>query len=1532
MGFLGKLEVFFNKNQIKEYFKNFHNYLNGINYLNNQKIGNLSYLFITKKLFYENNEFFVDEIFKLFFNYENHLKNFFQLKNNDNKNKMKENLFYLKNGCFVWRKLINDVKKEKQQSCTSFINCYLNENNEKEVEKTFDISKLDSTLHLKKLNNLKNFNENTIWNFRDFRNIFSTNFNKLLVKSNGANGKTTQLYYLLNEWINNRLDLINDKLVLTLILKDIKIHQNLYDAIFEQNFKNIDYVNKDIVKSFFHINNKDILLLIDGADEYFLDKQDIKDIIEKSFIKFPIIVWSRNWKTEHFLDSYDTIFELKGWKIEQLREFLNIKLFNQEDTDNFINEVLQINNQLQTELFSLPCLAISIFKYKQYYTKINIKNKYHLFKNIILEIEKKLNLNKIEFNEVFMLFSKICFNEFKQNYIKISNENERLINLLKNLQNFIKFIPERRENHKNQYLIKFNHYSIHTFFAVHYIIYNFHDVLKENNKKNINFYNHLHSQIINFDKINKNNVNEISEKIFKLLDMNQGLNTVNKRMDNNSLDNHLLKRSLLLNNNRLSDLTLKNLIDKADDLLEINLNNVAVNYELLFSSLTKFSNKLESISITFPERCLQDKVEGKLIKLLSNLLSIKELTFASVNFLKCQETVLSPFLCCYNLKKLSFDNCHFLLTNNLNNDLFFSFKRIRLEYSIRKNYSSIILFNNCKINSSEIQLLNDLMKSNHSLSKIEIVGHKKTYDCLNGLIRSLEYSCHALSEISFIDCGLNENLSIQFGKLLMKVVHLEKLVLDGNTRMESGLLEIFDSLTNSKKHLKFLSLKYCKLDYYQTIALADSIKNSLTLETLILEGNQLMSYGLICIFRAFQKTGNNFKVINLNNCCLDPYQAQEFGDVLKYLPNLNNLEIQENFQISTSLNYILESIYHCNYNLIHLNLEGFNLNENQAKILSKSIKYLTCLENINLKDNYCMDDGILNIIESFSELSASLKYLNLENCSIKSNHATELSIKLKSLLLIEELNLSYNDDMEIGLNYIFTVFEHLKNSLRIIKLENCSIDSSQALVLSKSLCFMNVLENINLNKNQITENGFKEIFSSFKFCGKNLKVISLMFCNIYSESARILAENLQYCSQLNYLNLGNNPNMEMGLSEIFRVFGIFGRNLKILNLESCNINFNDGKLLGENIGFLSSLQQLNLSNNNEIKNNFKYIFEGLLLIADKLHYLNFFNCNLDTTQASYLKDVLNETFQLKEFNIGNNPLLAKDLISLFESLRSSAKQLEILHLDNLNMDDNHGKELKNFLSLNYFIKEINLKNNCLINDCFINLFEILELTGIHLETLNLENCKLTDIDINSFSVCLLSLNSLKTLNLNKNNKIQSGWRNFFNSLTNSKVLLKRLELENCQLIKNYFPNDFAFLSDIEHLNLKGNDDEKMDLFNILQYLNVSAKRLKNLNLEYCKLTTNTVNLLNSFIGSSHSLEKLFINGNLNININLILKSIETNNNNIKYIDIMNNIQDSQTGDETQSLFINHKIENINISNFRKRLSIQNYINEPKRKK
>ena len=358
-----------------------------------------------------------------------------------------------------------------------------------------------------------------------------------------------------------------------------------------------------------------------------------------------------------------------------------------------------------------------------------------------------------------------------------------------------------------------------------------------------------------------------------------------------------------------------------------------------------------------------------------------------------------------------------------------------------------------------------------------------------------------------------------------------------------------------------------------------------------------------------------------------------------------------------------------------------NIDDTGAKALANSFKHCQQLIRIDLQCNDIGDEGAVALVEA----TTHIKYTNIE-LNIWSRYITEDGItnalKCRDITTIKTVNFLKSQHIiqaypqllkkimtycyglhdlkvknmleENNFNMISTVIEELKyfSKLLYLNFEDCFIGLTGAIALADALKYLSKLKELNLKGNTFYLEGALVIAGALKYC-MNLEVLNMSFSS--HECIAALGDGLKHNSCLVELDLSQNMLSSMAGNVLNKSIC---SNLQNLNLAGCSIDSNGGISLAEKLKYCSSLQQLNLGDND--------IGCGLVAIADNLRCPNLqvlclIGVNINKNSAVALATALMHCPVLEEVNLANNNIDTVSMKTLAEGLKFNSR-LKILYL------------------------------------------------------------------------------------------------------------------------------------------------------------------------------------------------------------------------------------------------------------------------------
>ena len=380
--------------------------------------------------------------------------------------------------------------------------------------------------------------------------------------------------------------------------------------------------------------------------------------------------------------------------------------------------------------------------------------------------------------------------------------------------------------------------------------------------------------------------------------------------------------------------------------------------------------------------------------------------------------------------------------------------------------------------------------------------------------------------------------------------------------------------------------------------------------------------------------------LNLSNNCFLAENIEQLSPALYMLHNLTDLDISGNIihirnakSLTPALSYMT--------GLLRLNISRTHIGHISLNILTKSIMCMTKLEYLNISSNWTGEtsqDDLSLILQSLPDL----KDLDLSYSEIgaaKMNVLTPVICKLKKL---KSLNLSSNEIGEYFETQHSPVFQIPTLEFLDISLNN--ITSKGASSLAKSLETMTLLKQLSLRSNEIGTEGCVILSSPIKKM-KRLTTLDIGY-NIESDLTPLIL-SLSSLPSLTSLDMSCNERM----SDIQALGGL--SNLLCLNISDNNLGEAGATDLSSQLSKMTRLTSLDLTSNVIFDNGLNSLLGTL---SSLVHLENIrLGCNgLGNESAIVLGNHFQSLTSLQILDLSNNNIKKRG----FDFLKSKLCQQE----------------------------------------------------------------------------------------------------------------------------------------------------------------------------------------------------------------------------------------------------------------------------------
>lgn len=1114
--------------------------------------------------------------------------------------------------------------------------------------------------------------QNFRYDFHTFYKLFNKKFGKIVVQGKPGIGKSVQYRYLTYLWAIDKWDDDSDeRLLLNVKVMDIKEDEDLYDTILRQNFYDIPYISKDLLKIIMNENKENIILFIDGADELNNDNMDLKVLIECITPDMNTIIWSRNWKVKDIL--YDLLYEMKGFNESQLEIFL-FKCFsgNEKKTKRFLKQLKFFDDNLK-ELLRIPLLALNLFILQSNDDDICTKTRYDIYTKILNLINPRVEDNE---NLIMKEVIKQCFKQLSKNRVKLEfnkTECEELESLIGQLSQITRFT----DKYSNNSTIEFYHLSFQEYFASKYLLkkskkYLFHQKIEKHFKsvstKNI-------FSLMDFIR------DEDSELFNKILLKST---SVSRQYNlNDEIKSYLIRENTfeivnLFNEKPFDDEIILHILQKQSCVkilkLSINFNQIST----ILLKINQLCTGLTTLKLHFyPINSLQQSIFSDFIKFLDKVVVLDSLRFLIINgiyFMNFNENI-STFSILHpdNMLHIVFESINFELDLSdiiINDDIPF----IILTYlqqnskiiSILTNsskYFQILLENQSAIFLQDICLVN----STHSYFKWKKFIQRRHN------IKFIYEESNDYHIFNFKSSILTDILQYSFFEDLQKFQDLETIC--------------FQSIDLYDKNWEII--KIFPIDFSNKIKAID-LSHSFVEERLF--------------FFLDKQNLQNLQLLIFSDCGLKEGLRIPFEKMLLKFSVIQEIDFSQNVSLNSACLKILRGLAKCKETLRKINFSGCGLKGKNFEDADKVLSVFINISEIDFSLNPQLNYGCLFILLGLRNCESTLKNINFTDCGL--SQSNKIGNALMQFSALKKLNFNF---------------------CKIFSSGGCiNIDKGLKSCRMEFLLFNNIRE-IDFSGCEFYGWAFNRLIKGLCNCRYTLSAINFSNCNLNERATTAIDKILIQFFNIKEINFSNNPFLMSGFSTILQ--GLFNSDfcLQRINFSNCGINENHTILIADILHKFVNILEVHFENNISLQSGCLFITKSLAKSRLSLKIINFSNCGLSGQNVMQFDEILSVFLYLTKVDFHDNESLDLACFDILNGLINSKFTIQTIDLSKCNVLRLYDGTFEDWsLKFGFFsLKDINLGNNFCFKGMHINFMK--RLVPSHLTLCDLDlSCNLIE--------------------------------------------------------------------------------------------------------------------------------------------------------------------------------------------------------------
>ena len=407
----------------------------------------------------------------------------------------------------------------------------------------------------------------------------------------------------------------------------------------------------------------------------------------------------------------------------------------------------------------------------------------------------------------------------------------------------------------------------------------------------------------------------------------------------------------------------------------------------------------------------------------------------------------------------------------------------------------IISHNNC-----DVQSLSEALKTNTTLTKLEMPSHSFRDLCAQSLADTLCVN-KTLADVDMSNNIITAIGAQQLAKALVANTTLLKLNLSFNVLHDDGA-RIFAEFLKINKALSVLSLSANGISNTGVTSLAEGLQKNTTLKYLDLSGNpSIGNHGVNSLCEALN-VNMTLTWLILSGTGIGDAGIRSLAAVLKTTSGLTSLALSD-VRISAHSVRPIADVLTVNSILNFLDFQGNKVSVGGARLIAESLKSNTVLKYLNLSRNNVRAPGAHFFAEAL-KVNSTLAILGLSQNTLGARGAQLLSVGLGVNTALTQLDLSRNS---MGPEGAQSVAEALKvnATLTNLNLATNAIGDPGAHSLSEALKINATLNHLDLADNGIQSSG-AQVFAEVRKTNNTLKSVHFSANNIDESGLRALHE------------------------------------------------------------------------------------------------------------------------------------------------------------------------------------------------------------------------------------------------------------------------------------------------------------------------------------------------------------------------------------------------------------------------------------------
>ncbi|XP_045680247.1 NACHT, LRR and PYD domains-containing protein 1-like [Phyllostomus hastatus] len=290
---------------------------------------------------------------------------------------------------------------------------------------------------------------------------------------------------------------------------------------------------------------------------------------------------------------------------------------------------------------------------------------------------------------------------------------------------------------------------------------------------------------------------------------------------------------------------------------------------------------------------------------------------------------------------------------------------------------------------------------------------------------------------------------------------------------------------------------------------------------------------------------------------------QIFFSILKVPGSLNEMDLRGTFLSCSAVQSLCEALKYPLCHLETLRLANCGLTAESCQELACGLSANRSLTELDLSFNKILDTGAQHIFQRLRVSTAKLQHLLLIRCGLTSGCCQDLASMLSDSPSLTELDLQQNDLGDLGMKQLCKKLGQRTCHLRLLRLADCGLTAKGCQDLACGLSTNRNLTELDLSFNELLDIGAQHLFRKLRVSTCKLQRLLLIRCGLTSGCCQDLASMLSDSPSpsLTELDLRKNNLGDLGMRLLCKGLGQPTCQLRLLRVDVTQLSNKVKKML-----------------------------------------------------------------------------------------------------------------------------------------------------------------------------------------------------------------------------------------------------------------------------------------------------------------------------------------------------------------------------------